>query len=167
MSDKSNETENLSRIKEILFGEDLSSIEERFEKFKLENKASFENIQDEFKQKLLEIEKVLSEQKQNSDSQFKTNDSVLKKLSDKVEKDISDLNLDIIKEKANIQQTLKKIEENNALQLNHFKDEINKSLDDIKKMMDEKLEDLNSRKADSKIIADLFHSMADKLSSNK
>jgi len=58
MAERGNETENLSRIKEILFGEDLSSIEERFEKFKKENTEAFQEIKNDFAAKIEEFEKL-------------------------------------------------------------------------------------------------------------
>lgn len=165
MADKSNETENLSRIKEILFGEDLSSIEERFEQFKLENKSSFQKIQSEFKVKFDALDKILKEHAQYSENQDKTNESSIKKLTEKIDKDVANLNLEIDKEKARFEHALKEVQENTSQQFLQLKDELKKSLDEIRSLMDEKINTLNSQKSDSKVIADLLRSMADKLSS--
>ncbi len=74
MSDNNNELESLSRLREIIFGEQLTKLEEEIKNLSSENRVSFERLSNELKQLLEEKEesfnKLLNEQKEAFDKQF-------------------------------------------------------------------------------------------------
>lgn len=55
------EGENLSRIKDILFGEDLQSIEQKLNIVKDENSSAFEKLKTELENRFKKIELLLQE----------------------------------------------------------------------------------------------------------
>lgn len=163
MVEKGSETENLSRIKEILFGEDLTSIEERLENFKKENAAAFQDIKDDFKNKMDEFEKLLSEKQKQTETTVKKTQELQHTFKDKIEENITNVNLEIVKEKTKIQETIQKIEEKNNEKVENLIKDINNSIAELKDLLTNKFDELNDKKIDSKTIADLFQTMADKL----
>ncbi|PLX02036.1 MAG: hypothetical protein C0595_12715 [Marinilabiliales bacterium] len=165
MAEKGNETENLSRIKEILFGEDLSSIEERFDNFKNENIAAFQEIKSDFEKKMVEFEKLLSQKQKQTETTVKETQEIQETFKDTVEKNISNVNLEIVKEKTKIQETIQKIEDKNTEKLENLISDINKSIAELRDLLNSKFEEINDKKIDSKDLADLFQSIADKLKS--
>ncbi len=165
MAEKGNETENLSRIKEILFGEDLSSIEERFDNFKNENIAAFQEIKSDFEKKMVEFEKLLSQKQKQTETTVKETQEIQETFKDTVEKNISNVNLEIVKEKTKIQETIQKIEDKNTEKLENLISDINKSIAELRDLLNSKFEEINDKKIDSKDLADVFQSIADKLKS--
>lgn len=165
MAEKGNETENLSRIKEILFGEDLSSIEERFEEFKKENVEAFHKIKNDFAAKMEEFEKLVNEKQKHVETAAKTSQDFQKTFSEKVEKNITNVNLEFVKEKTKIHQTIQKFEDNNDEKIESLRNDINKSISELKDIINVKFEELSETKIGRKDVADLFQTMADKLKS--
>jgi len=65
-SNPGSEGENLSRIKDILFGEDLQSIEQKLDVVKDKNSTELEKLREELNTRLKELELLISEKVERS-----------------------------------------------------------------------------------------------------
>ncbi len=74
MSDKNNDLESLSRLREIIFGEQMSKLEEEIKNLSSDSRINFERLSNEFKRLLEEKEarftEQLKEQKEAFDMQL-------------------------------------------------------------------------------------------------
>lgn len=75
------ESENLSRIRDILFGEDLQGIEAKLEFFKKENSEINESLKREFEERIAKIEKTIGD-KNIEDSIIEKTNRILEKISE-------------------------------------------------------------------------------------
>jgi len=66
-SNPGSEGENLSRIKDILFGEDLQSIEQKLDVVKDKNSTELEKLREELNTRLKELELLISEKSKEVD----------------------------------------------------------------------------------------------------
>ncbi len=74
MSDKNNDLESLSRLREIIFGEQMSKLEEEIKNLSSDSKINFERLSNEFKRLLDEKEErfasLMQEQKEAFEQQL-------------------------------------------------------------------------------------------------
>ncbi|NOY50476.1 MAG: hypothetical protein GXO88_07945 [Chlorobi bacterium] len=163
MAKKNTEGENLSRIKEILFGEDLSSIEERFERFKTENLNEIQKLEQIIKSRFDDIEKQIAQGRKSVEKAHENAADIHKIISKEVKNDISKVELDIIKEKTRVDTLVKKMEDKTSENIKKFSDDVLKSVEDIKKSIEVKLNDIYENKADNELIANIFQDISEKL----
>lgn len=68
MTEKNNDLESLSRLREIIFGEQMAKLEEEIKNLSTDSKINFERFTNEFKRLIKEVEdnfnKLLKEQKE-------------------------------------------------------------------------------------------------------
>jgi len=62
MSDKNNDLESLSRLREIIFGEQMSKLEEEIKSLSSDSRVNFERLSNEFKRLLEDKEAHFNEQ---------------------------------------------------------------------------------------------------------
>lgn len=163
MAEKGNETENLSRIKEILFGEDLTSIDERLENFKKENAVAFQDIKDYFTKQAEGLEKLINENQKHFETNVLKTEKLQDNFKEKVEQDIANMHLEINKEKTEVQKMIQNLEIQNKEKFEGLIKNINNSVTELKDLLNSKFDELNDKKTDSAVIAELFQTMADKL----
>lgn len=163
MAEKGNETENLSRIKEILFGEDLTSIDERLENFKKENAVAFQDIKDYFNKQAEGLEKLINENQKHFETNVLKTEKLQDNFKEKVEQDIANMHLEINKEKTEVQKMIQNLEIQNKEKFEGLIKNINNSVTELKDLLNSKFDELNDKKTDSAVIAELFQTMADKL----
>ncbi len=74
MSDKNNDLDSLSRLREIIFGEQMARLEEEIKNLSSDSKVNFERLSNEFKQILQDKEdtfkQLLNEQKEAFETQI-------------------------------------------------------------------------------------------------
>jgi len=118
------EGENLSRIRDILFGEDLQSIESKLAITKKEYSEISDGLKKEFEERLNVIEKALEEKKLHSDQSLKkhiedqsdtnkniqqeiqTVDTYLKAEIEKLSGDLKDKTMEIHQKITNLEESL-------------------------------------------------------------
>ena len=159
------EGENLSRIKDILFGEDLQSIEQKLGDFKDESSSAFEKLKAELESRFRKIEILLAEKSKETE---KTQEKTLKIQSDvsnELKKEIVAISLKINNEKVNIEKTINSnIEEVNN-KITHLENILAQAIDKLKEDYDTRLNDLSNSKINKSTLADILAELAEKLNS--
>ncbi len=163
MAKKNTEGENLSRIKEILFGEDLTSIEDRFEAFRKESSESLRKLEVGFAKKLSDLEKLINSEKEKVTEKYDENKEVQQTINKVVKSDLSKIASRLEEEKTKIKQLLIQTEEKTVAQSRKLEDNVLSSIENLKNKLNEKLENLNNSKASNDVIADIFQGIAEKL----
>jgi len=159
------EGENLSRIKDILFGEDLQSIEQKLGDFKDESSSAFEKLKAELESRFRKIEILLAEKSKETE---KTQEKTLKIQSDvsnELKKEIVAISLKINNEKVNIEKTINSNIEQVNDKITHLENTLAQAIDKLKEDYDTRLNDLSNSKINKSTLADILAELAEKLNS--
>ena len=162
-SNKGTESENLSRIKDILFGEDLQSIEQKFELFKSENSLVQDKIKNEIVDRLAKIELSIETKSKEVDKIQEKNIEIQKDINSEFKEEIVKITIDVKNEKEKLEDNLKEKIDELSHKISSLKDSLNIALEELNKNHTDKLNELNSNKVSKVDIADMFIELADKL----
>ena len=162
-SNSGSESENLSRIKEILFGEDLQSIDQKFKSFKDENSLIHETLKKELEDRLKKIEQVLDEKTKEVDKIQEKSTEVQKDINEEIKQEIVNITLEVKNEKEKFEGNLnKKIDELNSL-VSNLESSLKQAIETLKKEQEEGSQRLNESKVGKDDIADLLIDLGNKL----
>jgi SMC interacting uncharacterized protein involved in chromosome segregation len=146
------EGENLSRIRDILFGEDLQSIEQKLDTAKDENSASLEELK-------TEIEKRLEEIDQLQEKKFNEIVSTQEKNIENQKGSLNEIKQEITSLKELINNSLEQF--NNKA--SNLENTINQSINQLKEEYKLKIEELDNNKLDKNTIADMLIELAENI----
>lgn len=161
MTQKNNESENLSRIKEILFGEDLQSIDEQFASYKIENKNAFEQLKSELENRLTRIEDLLIKKNQAVEKVQEKTQEVQKVINQDFKKDISKVSLDVIKEKVRIEKVLTKNEDDFSEKISKLEKQLKGMIEKMMEASISKFDELNTSKLNKEVLAEIFSKLSE------
>ena len=162
-SSKGSESENLSRIKDILFGEDLQSIEQKFESFKSENSLVQDKIKNEIVERLEKIELAIEAKSDEVDKIQEKSIEVQKDINNEFKEEIVKITIDVKNEKEKFENNLNEKVNELSDKISSLKDSLNLALEEFNKNHTDKLNELKSNKVSKNDIADLFIELADKI----
>ena len=146
------EGENLSRIRDILFGEDLQSIEQKLDTSKEESSASVEKLK-------IEIEKRLNEIEQIQQNRLKEVDANQEKSLEFQKDSLNEIKQEIVNLKSSIKDSIEQFDNKIA----NFENNINQSVNLLKEEYTLKIDDLNKNKLDKNTLADMLVELAENL----
>jgi len=157
------EGENLSRIKDILFGEDLQSIEQKLGNVKDENFSAFEKLKLELDNRFKKIE-FLIEKKLNEvdNTQEKTIESQ-KNINNELKKEIVIINLEAKNEKVKFEKTITESIKQATDKITSLENTLTEVIDKLKKDYEIRLNELNKNKISKSALADILTKLAEKL----
>ncbi len=151
-TDKISEVENLSRIRDILFGEDLQSIEQKIGVAKDENSFAFKNLKKELNNSIKEIG-ILQKDK------FKELDGNLKSYNETQKSIIVEIKRDIIKIENTFNEKIKNISD----KISNAESSFNEIIKQIKEEHNNYVNMLSDSKIDKKVLAEILIEAASKL----
>jgi len=146
------EGENLSRIRDILFGEDLQSIEQKLDTAKDENSATVDELKIEIEKRLKEIE-LLQEKR------FKEADSTQEKNSENQKGSLNEVKQEIASLKESISNSLEQFD----TKISNLENTINQTINQFKEEYKLKIEKLDSNKLDKATLSDMLVELAENL----
>ncbi len=146
------ESENLSRIRDILFGEDLQSIEQKLDTTKGENLASVEKLKAEIEIRLKEIEQ-LQQQK------FNDADAIQEKSIEFQNDSIAEIKQEIVNLKSSIISNIEQFDN----KLTNLENTINKTTNQLEEELTEKINDPNKNKLEKNTLADMLVELAENI----
>ena len=146
------ESENLSRIRDILFGEDLQSIEQKLDTTKGENLALVEKLKAEIENRFKEIEQ-LQQQK------FVDIDTIQKKGAEVQNNSLADIKQEIVNLKSSIISNIEQFDN----KITNLENTINKTINQLKEDYTIKINDLNKNKLDKNTLADMLVELAENI----
>jgi len=159
----SSEGENLSRIKDILFGDDLQSIEQKLGNFKDENSSAFEELKAELESRFKKIELLLAEKSKEAEKTQEKTLEIQNDVSNELKKEIVDINLEIKNEKIIIEKSINSNIEQINDKITRIEDSLTQVIDKLKEDYSTKLNNLNNSKISKSTLADILTELADKL----
>ncbi|MFK5854797.1 MAG: hypothetical protein QM503_01615 [Bacteroidota bacterium] len=146
------ESENLSRIRDILFGEDLQGIEQKLNVAKDENLSVVEKLKEELEIRFKKIELLQQERFKEVDKKHVELDKVHKTTTD-------ELKLEIAKLSKEINSSIEQFE----IKFSSFEKSINNTIIKFKEEYDLKFNELENNKLDKVAMADILNELAEKL----
>lgn len=146
------ESENLSRIRDILFGEDLQGIEQKLNVAKDENSSVVEKLKEEIEIRFKKIELLQQERFKEVDKKYVESDKVHKTSTDELKLEIAKLNKEI---NSSIEQF--------EIKFSSFEKSINNTIIKFKEDYDLKFNELENNKLDKVAMADILSELAEKL----
>ena len=156
MAEKNNESENLSRIKDILFGEDLQSIDEQFKAFKDERSTAFEQLKQQLDERFKKIEDLLSRKSSEVEKVQEESIEVQKTINQDFKKEMSKVTLDVLKEKVRIEKIINNNDDVFSEKITLMRKELESMIEKAIKDTNVKHNELKDNKIDKNTIADLF-----------
>jgi len=146
------ESENLSRIRDILFGDELQSIEQKLGSTKEENSASVEKLKIDFEDRLKEIEQIQL-------NRFKEVDTNHEK-SIKLQNDsLNEIKQEIVNLKSSIDKSLEQFDD----KITNLENTINQTINQLKEEYLTRVKDLDKNKLNKTTIADMLVELAENL----
>jgi len=161
------EGENLSRIRDILFGEDLEGIEQKLEVFKNENLALFEKLKQDLDVRLMKIEQLLEQKEKKTDDTQKKTAEEQKTINQDFKQEIVKINHQLVTENEKITTTFKSETKNITTEILKLKTSFEDSVESVRKDLSEKIELLSTRKTDNETLADIFSKLGNELREQK
>ena len=161
--DKNNESENLSRIRDILFGEDLQSIEHKLSIFREESDKLLDELKNDFEQKISYLEKVIIAKEKELNTENEKVKEENRKLVLEAKNDISEISKELKSEKAEFQKSL----EEKSVQIEKTVVEIEKtllgSIEKLREDFESKSKSIEENMVTRKTISELFANLSEKL----
>ncbi len=162
-SNKGSESENLSRIKDILFGDDLQSIEHKLTSFKSENQITHDKLKKDLDERFKSIETELNEKaKRIAELQGKNNEDQ-KDIISNFKQEIININIDAKNEREKFVDSITEKISELTEQISGFEDSLKQAIEEIKQELKSKSEDLDNSKVNKSSVVELFSEMAEKL----
>jgi len=149
------ESENLSRIRDILFGEDLQSIEQKLDTTKDENLALVEKLK-------IDIENRLKNVEQLQQQKFNDVDAIQKKSIELQNDSLADIKQEIVNLKSSIISNIEQFDN----KITNLENTINKTINQLKEDYTIKITDLNKNKLDKNTLADMLAELAENIKNN-
>lgn len=163
MSTKGSESENLSRIKEILFGEDLQSIEQKLSIFKKENAEINNQLKTEIEEILNKIEFKINDIAQKAEQTTVIQAESQKDIKTELKQEITNINIEVKKEKQVFENNLNQKTDEIMQRIALLEENLNKSVENIHNKIDSKVTLLEDAKINNDDLVNLFLEMADRL----
>lgn len=163
MTQKTTESENLSRIKDILFGEDLQSIDKQFDTFKVDNKEAFNQLKNEIEERFKKIENLLVAKNTKVEKVQEESVELQKNINTDFKEEITKVSLDVIKEKARIEKVINEREDNFSEKITLLEKQLKSMIEKVLIETISKYDDLNNNKVNKSILADLFSGLSEEL----
>ncbi len=157
------EGENLSRIKDILFGEDLQSIEQKLDIVKGENSSAFDQLKSELENRFKKIELLMKEKSKEVDKAQEKIISVQKNVNEGLKQEIEKINIEVNNGKINLENTTKDNIEQFTNTISKLETTINQTIDKLKNDHESRVNDLNKNKINKDTLADILVELAKKL----
>ncbi len=161
--DKTNESENLSRIRDILFGEDLQGIEQKLSEFRTSNEKILNEVSADFKSHLKELERQVKELSNKQIVESKKQEEGKKNINDQVEKKIETVNNQIKEEKKSFETELNKKISEIKKEMIDFQDSISERLDKLNSENQAKFKTLEETIISKGTLSSLLSELSDKL----
>jgi len=146
------EGENLSRIRDILFGDDLQSIEQKLDTAKDENLATVDELKIEFEKRLKEIEQI-------QQNRLKEVDANQEKSLEFQKDSLNEIKQEIVNLRTSITDSIEQFDNKIA----NLENNINQSVNLLKEEYTLKINDLNKNKLDKNLFADMLVELAENL----
>jgi len=157
------EGENLSRIKDILFGEDLQGIEQKLDVVKGENASALDKLKEELTNQLKKIETLIAEKTKEVDIEQKKTIDVQKNVTNELKQEITNINIEVKNETAKFEglfnSTIAEIND----KINSLESNLTKAINKLTEDNETKLNEFNKAKISKDTLADLFNELAEKL----
>ncbi len=162
-TNSASEGENLSRIKDILFGEDLQTIEQKLDIAKEENSVAFEKLKTELEDRFKKFELLLMEKTKEIVNVHEKNINTQKAFNDEIKQEIVNINLEVKNDKSNIENTISNNIEQFTDNISKLENAINQSIDKLKLEHETIVDELNKNKINKSTLADILNELAEKL----
>lgn len=163
MTQKTNESENLSRIKDILFGEDFQGLEKQFILLKEESKKSYDELNLIFEKRFESLEQKLIEKINEITIIHNDINKEQQILKDEIKTDITKVNDEQLKESDKIEKIIIQKQQDFNEQISIFENKINENIAKILKETSLKYEKLNTTKINREVFADMLTELSEKL----
>jgi len=166
MEQKNNENENLSRIKDILIGEEIQDRIKQFETFKEESNKSFNELKLFIEDKLNAIEEKLNAKGTEIDDIEEKQIEVEKKINNDIKNTISLVNTELLKEISIVENTINNKQEHFQEKIKDLENQLIKLLKQNNDDTASKYQELNDTKLNKETFADILSELSDKLKIN-
>lgn len=163
MTQKTNESKNLSRIKDIIIGEDLQGLEKQFILLKEESKKSYDELNLIFEKRFETMEQKLMEKINEFTTIHKEINNEQQVLKNELKTDIAKVNKELITESDRIEKKLYQKQQDFNEQISVFENKINENIDKVLKETSLKYEKLNTNKINREVFADMLTELSEKL----
>lgn len=163
MTHKNIEEDNLSRIRDILFGEDLQGIEKQLSLFKEDSSKAFENLKDGFEDRFAKLEKLLLEKGEIAEDKQEKRIEVQSIVNNDFKDDVSKINLNILKEKTRVEKALEDTEDKLANRIDKLEDSLKSMIEKIMEDNNSRFNDLNVSKINKETLAEIFSGISEQL----
>lgn len=157
------EGENLSRIKEILFGEDLQSIEQKLGDVKDENSSAFEKLKIELENRFKKIELLIETKLKDADRTNGKTLEIQKTINDELKQEIVNIGIAAKTEKVNFEKTINDNIKQVTSKINDLENTLTKAINKLKEDYEIQLNELNKGKISKSTLADLLTELAKEL----
>jgi dsDNA-specific endonuclease/ATPase MutS2 len=146
------EVENLSRIRDILFGDELQSIEQKLGAAKDNNINVVEKLKYEIENRLKDIELLQQEKLNEAGRVQESNFKIQSELLDELKQEIADLN-----------GTINSNKEQFDVKLANLENTANQTINQLKEDYELIINNLKSSKVDKNSLADMLNDLAENL----
>lgn len=157
------ESENLSRIRDILFGEEIQSIEQQIAFFKKENTEKIEHLKKEMVDRLGGIEKSINENRSFSDEIQRKFSVNLVDFRKEIKLEVENLNLEHNREKEKMEISFNEKTDEILQKIKNLEKSFSQNIDALKEDHKAKSDRLNKEKISKDTIANLLTELVEKL----
>ena len=162
MSGTNTEGENLSRIREILFGEDLSSMESKFQLLRDESEKKFEELRKHVQENFDSLSKAINKEKETFEEKHEEKFVEQNNVNENLKQEIVNVNEVVISETKKLEKLMDEKQKHDEQNFTAFENKVMKMLDKINTDLGEAVSEMKNNKADNDAIADMFQEMANK-----
>ncbi len=162
-TNSSSEGENLSRIKDILFGEDLQTIEQKLDIVKKENSVAFEKLKTELENRFKKFELLLQEKTKEVLTVQEKSIDIQKNVNDELKQEIVNITVGVKNDKDKTESALSDNIEQFNNTISKLEDTINQSIDKLKTEYETSVNELTKNKINKTTLADILFELAEKL----
>ncbi len=162
MASQLNDAENLSRIREILFGEEMESVENQVRLVKDEITQIVQRLEQNGQEQRTELQKFVNEKISDIESALETSKAEQNDIHQNLQKEVLAFQTQMV-ESIDVVKNLIKDSSDQMKQLNDHSLELIKTLNDRLTAVQEKVELIDKSKLEKEKLARLFNRLADDL----
>jgi len=163
MSTKNNEGENLSRIRDILFGEELETIDKQFADFKIASQTAFDELKKEHEDRLNILEEKLKAKSKDLDVKQKEHENVQTEIKEDLRKEIQMINLEVIKEKTRVEKTIIQNDETLKNKIEQIEADTKKILEEFEWKVNKRIDEFENKMINKELLAKVFNTFSEEL----
>lgn len=158
------ENEKLSEIRDILFGNNMSEYEKRFQNLEERVANESKRLQEETRKQISTLEKYTKDEIESLISQLKQEQNDRKSAIKKLDAEIEEFRVEFNNTREETNRALRETRAQLLDQSREFNEELQKQIADIRQLVNGHVEQLQNTKTDRSALAVLLNDMAMKLS---